>query len=143
MTKKKNPKKSGSAASPKAATTARTTSKSAGNTRGSGGKGRGPSMRTSVADAKDALPSLIHDAEQGSPVEITRRGEPVAVLVGYQAWQRLVGEGPTFWDALCSFRTRVGLDDPQNPLHLDDALTSLRDPGTGRSFSFDDDTDAQ
>ena len=45
--------------------------------------------RVSVAEAKDRLPALIHEAEEShSPVEITRRGKVVAVLVSSADYER-------------------------------------------------------
>jgi prevent-host-death family protein len=38
--------------------------------------------RHSIAEARRNFLSLVHDAENGKAVEITRRGEPVAVLIG-------------------------------------------------------------
>ncbi|MCA9790924.1 MAG: type II toxin-antitoxin system Phd/YefM family antitoxin [Candidatus Eremiobacteraeota bacterium] len=43
----------------------------------------------SVADARDQLPRLLHEAEDGQPVTITRRGKPVAVLLSLAQYQRL------------------------------------------------------
>lgn len=43
----------------------------------------------SIAEAWRNLPSLIRDAEQGRTVEITRRGESVAILVGHREFERL------------------------------------------------------
>ena len=37
--------------------------------------------RHSIAEARSSLPRLIREAESGKPVELTRRGQPVAVLV--------------------------------------------------------------
>ena len=37
--------------------------------------------RQSIAEARRNLPSLIREAESGKAVELTRRGEPVAVLI--------------------------------------------------------------
>jgi len=36
----------------------------------------------SIAEARSNLPDLIKKAEAGTAVELTRRGEPVAVLIG-------------------------------------------------------------
>ena len=36
----------------------------------------------SIAEARSSLPSLVREAESGKAVELTRRGEPVAVLIG-------------------------------------------------------------
>ena len=43
----------------------------------------------SIADAKNQLPALIHQAEAGKPVTITRRGKPVAVVVSVQEYEHL------------------------------------------------------
>lgn len=45
--------------------------------------------RRSIADARSNLPSLIREAEEGTPVELTRRGRPVAVLLGKEQYERL------------------------------------------------------
>src|SRR4051812_46823605 len=72
-----------------------------------------PKKQTSIAEARDRLASLVHDVEDGAPVELTRRGKPVAVLVSYHEYQRLLGEGPSFWDAMLAYRSATHLDDPQ------------------------------
>jgi prevent-host-death family protein len=45
----------------------------------------------SIAEAKDRLPRLVHDAEAGVPVALTRRGKPVAVLISMAEYDRLKG----------------------------------------------------
>src|SRR5437588_1639382 len=42
----------------------------------------------SVAEARDKLPSLVHEAERGRPVRITRRGKRAAVLISEAAFRR-------------------------------------------------------
>lgn len=71
----------------------------------------GKKRQRSIAEARDALAGLVHDVEAGAPVEITRRGKPVAVLVAYAEYQRLLGEGPSFWDAMLAFRSASAADD--------------------------------
>lgn len=44
----------------------------------------------SVADAKAHLTRLLQQVETGEPVQITRRGRPVAVLLSQADYQRLV-----------------------------------------------------
>ena len=44
----------------------------------------------SISQARRCLPSLIRDAEAGEAVRITRRGQPVAVILGQRAFERLV-----------------------------------------------------
>src|SRR5688572_16147415 len=93
-----------------------------------------PKKRTSIADARDRLASLVHDVENGAPVEITRRGRPVAVLVSYHEYQRLLGEGPSFWDALLAYRSATDVEDLQ--LIEDTNATFPRDKTPGRPSPF-------
>ena len=95
-----------------------------------------PKRQTSIAEARDRLASLVHDVEAGAPVEITRRGRPVAVLVAYHEYQRLLGEGPSFWDAMLAYRSSTQLDDPQ-ALGIEPAEFP-REKTTGRSPPFAD-----
>ena len=44
----------------------------------------------SIAEARRNLPRLVREAERGMAVELTRRGEPVAVLIGWRRFERLV-----------------------------------------------------
>jgi prevent-host-death family protein len=43
----------------------------------------------SISEAKDRLPRLVHQAESGSAVALTRRGKPVAVLISKAEYDRL------------------------------------------------------
>ena len=43
----------------------------------------------SIAAAKNNLSSLVHQAEQGRPVRLTRRGKPVAVLISTEQYERI------------------------------------------------------
>ncbi len=43
----------------------------------------------SIAEAKNNLPQLIHKVEEGTPVQFTRRGKPVAVLLSTDEYQRM------------------------------------------------------
>jgi prevent-host-death family protein len=90
--------------------------------------------QTSIAGARDRLASLVHEVEDGSPVEITRRGRPVAVLLGYHEYQRLLGDGPSFWDAMTAFRSACHLDDPQAP-SIEPSFPRDKSPGRPSPFS--------
>lgn len=83
----------------------------------------------SVADARNQLASIVHRVERGAPVEITRRGEPVAVLLSLDAYRRLTTPRADLLDALARFRAAANLDD----LRLDEALEGTRDRSPGRS----------
>jgi prevent-host-death family protein len=63
---------------------------------------------TSIADAKTQLTRLIHQAERGEAVHITRRGKPVAVLLSEAEYSRLQraqeSQAPDFWDLVTEMR---------------------------------------
>lgn len=61
----------------------------------------------SIAEAKNKLTSLIHRVEDGTPVQFTRRGKPVAVLLSVQEYQRLTENQKDFWEALVDFRESI------------------------------------
>lgn len=91
------------------------------------------SRSTSISDAKNRLPALVHDVEAKGPVELTRRGEPVAVLMSIDAYRRLQGGGNDVWDDLDAFRTQHGFDEPGPAL---DDLIGHRDNEPVRDFEW-------
>lgn len=44
----------------------------------------------SIVATRRNLSRLIREAENGKTVKVTRHGEPVAVLIGYQLFERLI-----------------------------------------------------
>jgi len=66
--------------------------------------------RCSVTDARQNFARQIRWAERGKAIEITRRGEPVAVLLSASEYQALRGERPSFAEALRHLRERFGLE---------------------------------
>jgi len=94
---------------------------------------------TSVADAKNHLPRLIHQAEHGEPVHITRHGKPVAVLIAEREYARLVnGQTPQddFLGFLRQWRSRMAAEGLE-PLS-DDEVDALRDRPPWPDFSWDE-----
>ena len=67
--------------------------------------------RVSVAEARNNLPALIHETET-EPIEIMRRGKPVAVLISRGDFDRMPPQ-PSFYEAMLAWRKRYGreLDD--------------------------------
>jgi prevent-host-death family protein len=65
----------------------------------------------SIAEARNNLPSLVRAAESGKAVELTRRGEPVAVLIGRRQYERLIMRHRRFSEAYREFTTEVDLED--------------------------------
>ena len=91
----------------------------------------------SVAEAKNTLTRLIHDAEHGETVHITRRGQPVAVLLSKDEYERLKSGEPKkdLWQAIQEWRAQATFDWPElTPEEVD----SWRDRSPGREFSWDD-----
>lgn len=85
-----------------------------------------------LTEARDHFQRLVRDAESGETIQLTRRGQPVAVLLSTDEYARLrqTDQGVGFFEALMDFRQRYQLDqqDPQSG-EFDD----LRDATTGRS----------
>jgi prevent-host-death family protein len=86
-----------------------------------------------IAQARIHFPGLIHDAEKGKPVEITRRGKPVAVLVSVDAYRHLTAPRLGFWEVVSTFRGRIkaskaGLE-PKD-------LRGIRETEPGREFKW-------
>lgn len=91
------------------------------------------SARYSIAEARAQLPALIGRAESGVHVELTRRGEPVAVLVSTQEFERLCGRQQPFRDSYRQFLTKFALPE----IGVDRAFaSSLRDRDPGRDVSL-------
>jgi len=91
------------------------------------------SQRYSIAEARSRLPSIVDQAEAGVEVELTRRGQPVAVLVSRREFERLRGKRLHFGDAYREFLKRyslreIGVDE--------DFAASMRDRTTGRKVSL-------
>lgn len=90
--------------------------------------------RYSIAALRAALAQAIRKAEAGSPVEITRRGEPVAVLLGRDEYERLVAPKGDFWARFQTFRSQNDLD--ELALDPDEIFGDVRDPSPGREVSW-------
>ena len=67
--------------------------------------------RHSIAEARSKLPQLIRDAESGEAIELTRRGEGVAVLIGRKQYERLVKRSRKFSEAWDDFTREVDLQE--------------------------------
>ena len=90
-------------------------------------------MKTfSIAEARNSLPAIVHDVEDGSEVELTRHGHPVAVIMSIRQYEGLAQHRGDFWDALTTFR--AGRRDAADWL-ADADLADLRDPTPGREVT--------
>ena len=89
--------------------------------------------RVSIAQARDGLAALVRTAEAAGPVEITRRGEVVAVLLSARDHERSLRPGVDLWDAVQRLRDRV---EREGILLSDDTFEGLRDRSPGREPPF-------
>lgn len=60
-----------------------------------------------LQDAKNRFSQVVEEALTEGPQTVTRRGEPVVVVVSVETWRKLAGEQPSLKDYLRS----VSLDD--------------------------------
>jgi prevent-host-death family protein len=91
----------------------------------------------SVAEARDKLAKLVHQAERGRPVRITRRGKLAAVLVSAAEFDRGRGRGAGGpGDAILAWRAKHG------GLELSaQEIESWRDRSRGRVPDLSDETE--
>ncbi len=90
--------------------------------------------RSSIAQARAHLPSLVREVEAGKTVELTRRGEPVAVLIGRKKYMQLEQGALRFSEAYEKFTadfdlTSLGIDP-------DEVFSGVRDQTRGRDVDL-------
>jgi len=81
----------------------------------------------SIAAARNRLPALVHAVESGAPVELTRCGRPVAMLISIGDYRNMA-RGPDLWEAIQRFRQETDLSD----LDVDEIYAEARDRSPGR-----------
>lgn len=84
----------------------------------------------SIAQARDQLAQLIYQAEQGTPVEITRRGKRVAIILSTEDFDRLSSSKGRFGQSLAEFRRQWGIE--MLDLNPDEIFQDVRDRSSGR-----------
>ncbi len=94
--------------------------------------GKSVTDRHSIAEARRNLPSLIREAESGRTVELTRRGESVAVLIGRQRFERLALNRRSFVRAYRDFTEDIDL--AELALDPDELFGDVRDETPGRDI---------
>jgi prevent-host-death family protein len=60
-------------------------------------------QRYSIAEARANLPTLVDEAEAGAAIELTRRGEVVAVMISVNEYERLRSQRIGFQEAYQQF----------------------------------------
>lgn len=87
----------------------------------------------SVAEARNRLTKLIHQAEEDGPVRISRRGKPVVVLVSERDYVKISGDASGFSEAAEAFRLSLSPEDLDG---IGDALKGLRSKEHGRKVTL-------
>lgn len=64
----------------------------------------------SIAEVRNRLSDVVHQAEAGERITLTRRGKPVAVILAQHEFARLRGQSQGFWEAYQAFREELGLN---------------------------------
>ena len=91
------------------------------------------STKVSVAEARQHFARLIKRAENGNAIEITRRGEPVAVLLSASEYAAITGERASFIAAVTQVRNRMDVE----ALDIGDTdFDDLRDRSPGREITL-------
>lgn len=90
------------------------------------------SIKYSIAEARDKFTTVIRDSEQNS-IYITRRGEPVAVILSMAEYEALIGKQTQdrIWETYQAWRKEWQVDDWTED---DDIFSGLRSSGSGRDI---------
>lgn len=88
----------------------------------------------SIAEARNSLPSLVRAAESGKAVELTRRGEPVAVLIGRRQYERLTMKYRGFSEAYREYTQEVDLE--ELAINPDELFAGAREDSHGREVDL-------
>jgi len=87
-------------------------------------------------EARNQLTALVRQVACGSPVEITRHGKPVAILMGIDDYKRLENSNNTFYSQLMDFRERyLDIDTPKDG-DYGDPFTQVRASEPGRDLPW-------
>lgn len=88
----------------------------------------------SIAEAKNVLGRVVHEAEEGSPVELTRRGRPVAMVVSVPEFERLSQPRRGFTAIYEDFCRRFDL--AELDIDPDEVFAPAPDASVGKDFSW-------
>jgi len=82
----------------------------------------------SITEAKNHFTELVRGVENDSPIQLTRRGRPVAVLLSTREYERLQRGKIDFWEAYIVFRERLESDGIE--LEIDEIYPDVRNHST-------------
>ena len=87
----------------------------------------------SVTEARANLPRIVDEVESGLEVELTRRGEPVAVVVSMRDFERFKADRSSFNAAYDAFLEKYSLDENGLDEHF---FASIRAEDRGRRVAL-------
>jgi prevent-host-death family protein len=90
--------------------------------------------RYSIAEARDHLPRIVHEAEDAGPIELTRRGRPVAVVISMRRYEEVTGGRRPLWEVIDAWRKEH--DVQALDIDPDEVWGDVRDRGAGRDFKW-------
>ena len=88
--------------------------------------------RYSIAEARQDLAAIVHEAETVGPIQFTRHGKGVAILLSQVDYDRLTAGRKDFWEAYEVFR---GLSEFAD-VDVEPDIFTVRDTSPGRDVSF-------
>ncbi len=88
-------------------------------------------QRYSIAQARSRLPQIVDEAKAGIEIELTRRGQPVAIVVSPDSLDRLRRRRVGFAEAYRGFLRRHASTEIGREQKV---FTKLRDKSPGRKF---------
>ncbi len=95
--------------------------------------------RYSLSYAQDNLSDIVRRMEEGEPVELTEKGEAVAVLVSCEDFRRFKRHTPSrpaakgdLWEAIQEWRSEQDFD----KVNFDDVFDNVRDRSPGREIEL-------
>ena len=88
--------------------------------------------RYSISEARKRLPSLVRETEKGDAISLTRRGEPVAVLVSTEEYSKLTSKKTDLAVELDRFRK----DSDLTELNISEIYQDVRDRSPGRDVKL-------
>lgn len=93
----------------------------------------------SLSYAQDNLSDIVRRMEEGVPVELTEKGEAVAVLVSCEDFKRYKSHTPNrpkangdLWKAIQEWRSEQDFD----KVNFDDVFDNVRDRSPGREVEL-------
>jgi prevent-host-death family protein len=88
----------------------------------------------SLTEARANFFRVVHEAEEGTRVELTRRGKTVAVLTKVENSEGMPNKKLGFWAAYQKFRREHDLVELN--IDPDEIWGDVRDPSPGRDFNW-------